>query len=435
MFNRKNSLSVPFLVWVVIGTTLMACVGGWTFAGYNASGYAWLITSVFSFFILLYNLKDITFPLFLWLPWIIYVTASFILTRAPNGLQRSFMLLCPILVGLTVSSYSVAESQLRHFSRLIRWLALLLLAFIVLKSGLLLTGKLPDFGVSATIAITGSLLASFFAASYVSRAKNSLMYWLLIQVMSVIALVRMPMLATGITLPLTLGPMSYKKRIWASVAVIVGGLILFYTPRMQERMFYSGEGTLSDLTLESGDLKDTGRTFIWDIMNQEITRRPWLGHGSNASEDLVLSITGYSLTHPHNDWLRLEYDYGYVGMGVFLLCMLAQIIHAFLKARKSIGETRILFYAGASAFIPFALIMFTDNIILYAAFFGNLQFAMLGLAYAARRTHERDARHSYYSSTASEFRNPIYTADKSNQIHRPSTSEVEAIVPPPPRCQ
>ena len=123
-------------------------------------------------------------------------------------------------------------------------------------------------------------------------------------------------------------------------------------------------------------------------MNQEISKRLWLGHGSNASEELVLSITGYSLTHPHNDWLRLEYDYGYIGTGVFILCMLAQVVHAFLMARKSSGESRILFYAGASAFIPFVLIMFTDNIILYAAFFGNLHFTMLGLAYAsyARRS-------------------------------------------------
>jgi hypothetical protein len=34
--------------------------------------------------------------------------------------------------------------------------------------------------------------------------------------------------------------------------------------------------------------------------------------------------------------------------------------------------------------------MFTDNIILYAAFFGNLQFTILGLGYAAVRTQQED---------------------------------------------
>lgn len=385
MFKQKNPPAVPFLVWVVMGSTLMACIGGWTLAGFNASGYAWMITSVFSFFILLYNLKKITFPFYLWVPWIIYVAVSFILTRAPNGLQRSFMLLCPVLVGLAVGSYSVTESQLKHFRKLIQLLAVLLLILIALKSGLLLTGELPAFGVSSAVAITSSLLASFFAASYVFNAKKALFYWILIQVLSIIALVRMPMLATAITLPFTLSPVDLKKRTWIAMVIVVVGLILFYTPRMQERMFFSGKGELGDLTFENPELRDTGRRFIWDIMTYEISKRPWLGHGSNASEGLVLSITGYSLRHPHNDWLRLQYDYGYIGMGIFILCMLAQVVHAFIMARKSSGESRILFYACASSFIPFSLIMFTDNIILYAAFFGNLQFTMLGLAYSIQR--------------------------------------------------
>jgi hypothetical protein len=35
--------------------------------------------------------------------------------------------------------------------------------------------------------------------------------------------------------------------------------------------------------------------------------------------------------------------------------------------------------------------MLTDNIILYAAFFGNLQFTILGLAYGSLKTSMKDA--------------------------------------------
>jgi hypothetical protein len=44
--------------------------------------------------------------------------------------------------------------------------------------------------------------------------------------------------------------------------------------------------------------------------------------------------------------------------------------------------------------------MFTDNIILYAAFFGNLQFTILGLVYAAQKTQEIDAWHYFHASSA-----------------------------------
>jgi hypothetical protein len=395
MFNQKDFPPIPFLVLIVIGSTLMACIGGWTLGGYNASGYAWMIPVFFSFFVVLYRLKRMTFAFYLWLPWIIYITVSFVLTCASDALQRTFMMVCPFWLGTAVSCYHVTDQQLRYFRRLMQYLGVLLLAIIVFRSGMLVTGNLPIFGVSAPIAMTGSLLASFFAASYVFNAKRALFYWLIIQVMSIIAFVRTPMLATAITLPCTLSPMNYKTRTWIAIAVAIGGLLLFYTPRMQERMFYSSEGRLADLSYESRELRDAGRRFIWDVMRREISKRRWSGYGSNASENLVLSITGYSLTHPHNDWLRLLYDYGYIGTGIFIICISAQMIHAFFMARKSSGESRVLFYACASSFIPFSLIMFTDNIILYVAFFGNLQFTMLGLAYAAQKTQEIDNQHYF----------------------------------------
>jgi hypothetical protein len=66
--------------------------------------------------------------------------------------------------------------------------------------------------------------------------------------------------------------------------------------------------------------------------------------------------------------------------------MMLQVLHLIRKGKQTSGETRILFFAGASSFIAFTLFMFTDNIVLYAAFFGNFQFALLGLAYAAYET-------------------------------------------------
>lgn len=63
-----------------------------------------------------------------------------------------------------------------------------------------------------------------------------------------------------------------------------------------------------------------------------------------------------------------------------------QALHAYRMAKCTVSEISLLFYAGASSILLFILFMFTDNILLYAAFFGNLQFAIFGLAYAARAT-------------------------------------------------
>jgi O-antigen ligase len=166
-------------------------------------------------------------------------------------------------------------------------------------------------------------------------------------------------------------------------------------------MFYSGRGDIRDLKFENPDLFTAGRSRLWDLMTEEIKQKPLWGHGANASENFVLLVTWNTLTHPHNDWLRLLYDYGLIGTSVFAFCLVAQVIHLLKRAKNTFGESRILLYAGASSFLPFVLLMFTDNIILYAAFFGNLQFTIIGLVYAAQRTQEIDAWHYFHAAPAS----------------------------------
>jgi len=160
---------------------------------------------------------------------------------------------------------------------------------------------------------------------------------------------------------------------------------------MQAKMFYSGQGNIKDVRFGNPNLFTAGRSRLWDFMLEEVKVKPIWGYGANASEEFVLSVTFGTLTHPHNDWLRLLYDYGFVGISVFVFCLVAQVIHLLRRAKNVSGESRILLYAGASSFLPFALLMFTDNILLYAAFFGNLQFAIIGLVYAAQKTQEIDA--------------------------------------------
>ena len=97
------------------------------------------------------------------------------------------------------------------------------------------------------------------------------------------------------------------------------------------------------------------------------------------------------MTHPHNDWLRIRYEYGTLGMVLFALTLLAQMRHALRRfSRLRSSGAAIFLYVGAGAFVPMAIFMLSDNVVLYAAWFGNLQFAMLGLGYAALRTAQRD---------------------------------------------
>jgi O-antigen ligase len=298
--------------------------------------------------------------------------------------QRALQVLSPVVVGMAVSTFRTTPLHLAAFSRGARLLSLVLLGIALFKTGLLLTGLLPDITGLAAEVMTVILLCTFFATRYlVGREKRDLTFWMALACVPVISLTRTAIAATLLTLPLSLGPMRKSHRMTILLLIVAVGLGLFYSPRVQKKMFYTGQGEVSDILGE--DFATTGRSFMWEQMFARAQEEHWTGRGSGTGETLVYQITG-GAGYPHNDWLLTYFDYGVLGIAVFTGCMLLTVWDCLRKARICRHpETRLLLLAGASAFIPFMLMMMTDNIMVYASFFGNLHFTFLGLAYGSLR--------------------------------------------------
>ena len=380
--QKIDKIELPFLLWAVVVSTMIACIGGESFLGYNISGFAWAVPLFLSIIRFFTKRAKIQFPVMIWLPWICVVTGYLIFAEAENAFQRSIILLCPLFIGITVSKYRIGENELSSFRKLYQYMAISLYVIVVLKTGLLLTGTLPRTSALAAEVMTGALLCTLFATNYMFGQKKDLVWWGALAVIPVIGLTRMGMITTGLSLPLTFAPMKIFRRVILTGLIIAAGYGLFFTERVQQKNFYSGSGTFQDIRRENPNFATSGRKFVWENMQAEIDKQPWFGHGANSSGIFVARLTG-GLTHPHNDWLRLLFDYGYFGAVIFGITMALQVLNLIRKGNQTSGETRILFFAGASSFIAFTLFMFTDNIILYAAFFGNFQFTLLGLAYGA----------------------------------------------------
>jgi O-antigen ligase len=387
---KIRKLEFPFIIWIVIGSTFIAGAIEFPILGRNMSGWAWVLPLIISIFIILRKPSRINFPIVVWSPWICMVVFYFI-DSGFSYPQRNIMLVSPIIVGMAVSAGRIRGTQVEDFLVLTKILSFALFLTVMIKTGFIFTGILPPVTGLATQSITAALLCSIFAVGYSMNRKQSLFQWILAAAIPFIALTRTALAVAGLTIPLTFASLGVKKRLIFLVIVGFLSISLFYTERVQRKMFYSGSGTLQDVRLSNPDFFTTGRSRLWDLMIEEIKEKPLWGHGANASEVFVVSVTWGILTHPHNDWLRLLYDYGVIGTSIFGFCLVAQVIHLLKRAKNTFGEARILLYAGASSFLPFILLMFTDNIILYAAFFGNLQFTVIGLVYAAENTQQIDA--------------------------------------------
>jgi O-antigen ligase len=383
------SSRLPLIVWIVVLTTLLACTyAGTEFLFYSVGGFAWITALAFAVMIIVVRFSRVTFRVRLWLPWIATIVGYSIISDYQN-LQRTVMLICPILVGVAASTANIDDEQLSHFLLLMRVVTISLMGIIVVLAGMLLTGVLPERTGFAPQAITTLLLSAVFISSFSYGNVKDIFWYLAAACVPIIALTRGPIIVTGLSLPFTFAPIKLQARLIMFVVITLVSIGLFFTPRVQKKFFYSGQGSFEDLQDER-KTNTSGRQRMAELLAVEIAQKPIFGHGANASESFILNYSRGQLTHPHNDWLRFLYDYGIVGTTIFALTIIAQIRDLLRRARHATGVKRILFSAGASSFLSFVIMMFTDNIVLYAAFFGNLQFAMLGLAYAAERNTSLD---------------------------------------------
>jgi hypothetical protein len=382
----------PGMLKIVMLATVLAFVGDmWTISlvGYRLAGIAWFVPMVLALLVILRHPNRVVFPWWLWSPWlaILVVNAALIPFAAfhpeVDPLQRTVQLLCPVVIGVAASLARPSTAQVEGFVATFRRLIYVLVILIGVRSGILLTGQLPDWSGLAPEAITVTLLCAFAVSAYlVLRKRGYLVLWVVLLCIPVVMVARMPIVACLLTLPIAFGPMRMWRRVAAVILVLGVGLAVFYMPAFQAKTFYGGSGGLSEVRLSNPDLATAGRNYMWTEMAASTSESLWLGQGTGAGETLIREITPAGL--PHNDWLLTLYDYGIVGVVCLVIAAALALRNALAKARSAHGPPiRLLLLTGATAFIPFAVMMISDNILVYASFFGNIQFAILGLGYGA----------------------------------------------------
>jgi O-antigen ligase len=383
MAKRAEEYRMPVIVPTILIFTVIACIGGESIFGYQLSGLSWFIPLILALVLLIPRIDLIRLPVVIWIPWVLFVIGQWLYSSYPS-IQRTVQLLTPLIIGAVVSTYEINEYHAKRFLSLMKNLSVALLVLVVLKAGIHITGRLPGTTGLAPEVMTVMLLCSVIGAEYLMGSKKALALWSLLAAVPVVALTRTAIIVTGLTIPLNLAPMKMRNRIvWLAVICVVG-VIIFYTPRMQVKMFQQGEGGMSDVVHK--DFSDSGRFYMWERMKAGVSESPWFGHGTGAGEAFVRKLTFGISGYPHNDWLLTEYDFGIVGVVLYALTLFMAGIHALKKGRAAEGTAKTLFLAGASSFIFYAMMMYTDNIMVYTSFFGNLHFTVLGIAYATDRT-------------------------------------------------
>ena len=287
--DERETAALPGIVWVIIIATGLACMGGKGVLGFRVSGLTWFVPMFLAILTIIRNSGKIRFPLWIWLPWVLYLVIYFFVSRYPS-LQRTVQLICPIVVGVAVSTSDVSAAQVARFLKVMKGFAILIAVIAAFKTGLLLTGKIPSVTGLAPEVMTALLLCCIFAAEYGGGKHLSLYWWALMAMLPVYALTRTAIVCAGITLPFTFASLRLNKRIIFLILGLIIGSSLFYMPRVQKKMFYTHKGNISDVM--EGKVADSGRFAMWEVFESKIRQRPWLGRGTGAGQVFTEKMTG-----------------------------------------------------------------------------------------------------------------------------------------------
>jgi len=322
--------------------------------------------------------------------WRVLPYAAFILWACLSGLwalpdrEGAQNLFVYILFGMCVVLAGTLASRdgqgmvvvLRRGFRLIDYIALSLVAIELLLRGL---PSGPDYGgwvlQPRPVANVGLVALSWHLARWYfgdRRARINIGAWLLAITLTLSRTgIGVSLLLIGCVILLQLR--FRLRRALFSAPVLIGALcvalgLVFFVKPFYDR-FFTGD---TQLKVGGVSINVSGRARVWDAVIESAWQKPYLGHGLGSSQAVTEQFFE-NISHPHNDYLRVWHDLGFVGLAPLLLALASWLwilARAAYRAERARGPSAEPEFAGALAMIGLMIIMIPDNALIYAFVMG-----------------------------------------------------------------
>ena len=153
-------------------------------------------------------------------------------------------------------------------------------------------------------------------------------------------------------------------RLFKAIAILSGVgltaycLFIFYAP-FRDRFLNDHDA----VSVGGVSIGTEGRATVWKLMLSNASDHWLFGHGAgSASELIMLHFPGRGLAHPHNEYIRFYFDFGIIGLSLFVVGYLTLIWRVFRNARQS---DHPLHWSALIALVGVGLVAITDNPFVY----------------------------------------------------------------------
>lgn len=128
-----------------------------------------------------------------------------------------------------------------------------------------------------------------------------------------------------------------------------------------QRRFEQNDGA----SLFGIEIGTTGRENLWGTLTSRLNSGdPLIGQGAGAAQDTIAEVF-VRITQPHNDYLRLLFDFGWIGMGLWITAMVSLLIGAVGRLRRSADDAdRAIHLSAAAAIVTISVYAGFNNIII-----------------------------------------------------------------------
>lgn len=393
---RLSKILMISIPWAMAASS----VAGLDIGPIRHTGLLWMATIVAGFMLIpLRGDNKICFPMLVWLPFYAFSAISLSWSEMDwrNNIQMFIQMLVFPVIGIMGSYMVKNEEELEKYNIHYILATLIIGAFCVFfmaGPGRALQGQDGGkyVGFAERPAATSLIaIAAIFLAQIHKSPKLSIGMWLLCFVICIISESRMATLVLLMLWIIHPQLASIRTRIAMVLIVMVAGLAAFNTPIIQDRFFkkssgFSGSGSIEDVL--KGKFDSAGRFDAWPTILKKSEEAPWLGHGVGQSAPFVYSVWA-PMDKPHNEYLKMLYDGGYVGLATFVFGLVGTLIYLSWKLKKDQRNN----WANAAAFMAwwgFILMAVVDNPLVYGLNFLHPVFFLVGAAGGISRELRRD---------------------------------------------
>jgi hypothetical protein len=349
-------------------------------AGGRAGALAWLSSLTFALMILLVRPLPVPGLRFV-LPYLIYLMyGGLTLIWSPDP---TFGLQTLVQQAIVAVMYLVAWRAFEDRD-LLAWIAKISYWLLVGGVTLAVLSLLTPFDLPSPRPFSIALTAMFAVANIVERSKASAWAVGLLGIAACAALGSRMAAFTFIVFFLITPNLGVRP--WMRWTLIAAMVPLFTwavtTAPFQERFFHEQGGDLDDILTLSSNVDTSGRLDNWALISARCDESSVVGLGMAAGRGLSLEASGGHAGHPHNEFLRIYCETGYIGSvlhWLFFALIFVRAVSAERRTHHRYGGVDRLAVATATMSIGFLLYCLTDNVLFYTQHYMAPYAVVLGL--------------------------------------------------------